>query len=209
MSQNSQENTCVRVSFLIKMQVCDSGTGVFLWILWKFKEHLFYRTPLGDCFCWCEFETLKAATRGLLWKKVFLEIPQNSQENTCARVSRRPATKLKKRNWRHRYFPVDFAKFLRTPFLQNTSGLLPREVFFKKAVLKYFAIFTGKHLYWSLCSVKFQASRSAILLKKTPTQMFFRKYYEFLRASILKNIRKRLLIYVMCSLSFLVFFLIK
>ena len=136
-------------------------------------------------------------------------MPKTSQENTCARVSSRPATKLKKRNWRHRYFPVDFAKFLRTPFLQNTSGLLPREVFFKKAVLKYFAIFTGKHLYWSLCSVKFQASRSAILLKKTPTQMFFRKYYEFLRTSILKNIRKRLLIYVMCSLSFLVFFLIK
>ena len=36
-SQNSQENTCARVSFLIKLQACvqlyskeDSGTGVFL-----------------------------------------------------------------------------------------------------------------------------------------------------------------------------------
>ena len=29
------------------------------------------------------------------------------------------ATLLKKRLW-HRCFPVDFAKFLRTPFLQNT-----------------------------------------------------------------------------------------
>ena len=28
-----------------------------------------------------------AATVGVLWKKVFLEISQNSQENTCARVS--------------------------------------------------------------------------------------------------------------------------
>ena len=28
----------------------------------------------------------KAATRGVLYKKVFLEISQNSQENTCARV---------------------------------------------------------------------------------------------------------------------------
>ena len=27
------------------------------------------------------------ATRGVLWEKVFLEISQNSQENTCARVS--------------------------------------------------------------------------------------------------------------------------
>ena len=31
----------------------------------------------------------------------------------------RPATLLKKRLW-HRYFPVNFAKFLRTPFPQNT-----------------------------------------------------------------------------------------
>ena len=29
----------------------------------------------------------EAFTRGVLWKKVFLEISQNSQENTCARVS--------------------------------------------------------------------------------------------------------------------------
>ena len=37
--QNSQESTCIKVSFLIKLQ--DSGTGVFLWI---------YRTTPGDCF---------------------------------------------------------------------------------------------------------------------------------------------------------------
>ena len=35
----------------------------------------------------------------------------------------RPATLLKKRLW-HRCFPVNFVKFLRTPFLQNTSGRL-------------------------------------------------------------------------------------
>ena len=34
-----------------------------------------------------------------------------------------PATLLKKRLWQ-RCFPVNFAKFLRTPFLQNTSGRL-------------------------------------------------------------------------------------
>ena len=34
-----------------------------------------------------------------------------------------PATLLKKRLW-YRRFPVNFAKFLRTPFLQNTSGRL-------------------------------------------------------------------------------------
>ena len=39
---------------------------------------------------------------------------ENSQESTCARVSF-----LKKRLW-HRWFPVNFAKFVKTPFLQNT-----------------------------------------------------------------------------------------
>ena len=65
-------------------------------------------------------------------KKVFLENSQNSQENTCARVSfliklqasacnfikkeTQPATLLKKRLW-HRCFPVNYAKFVRIPFL--------------------------------------------------------------------------------------------
>ena len=35
----------------------------------------------------------------------------------------RPATLLQQRLW-HRCFPVNFAKFLRIPFLQNTSGRL-------------------------------------------------------------------------------------
>ena len=64
----------------------------------------------------------EAATRGVkkcvLCKNVFLEISQNSQENTCGRVSfliKLPATLLKKRLW-HRCFPVNFTKFLRTAF---------------------------------------------------------------------------------------------
>ena len=39
--------------------------------------------------------------------------------NKVARL--RPATLSKKKLW-HRCFPVSFVKFLRTPFLQNTSG---------------------------------------------------------------------------------------
>ena len=35
----------------------------------------------------------------------------------------RPATSLKKKLW-HMCFPINFAKFLRTPFLRNTSGRL-------------------------------------------------------------------------------------
>ena len=44
-SQNSQENTCARISPLR-----DSFTG-FLRIFWNLKDHFFYKTPLGDCFC--------------------------------------------------------------------------------------------------------------------------------------------------------------
>ena len=72
-------------------------------------------------------ESAEAATRGVLYKKVFLEISQNLQENICAIVffnkvaSLRPATLLKKRLW-HMYFPVNFAKFLRTSFTQNTAS---------------------------------------------------------------------------------------
>ena len=54
-SQNSQENTCARVSFLIKLQ--DSACSFinketleqvfFLRTLWNFSEHLFQITPPG------------------------------------------------------------------------------------------------------------------------------------------------------------------
>ena len=38
---------------------------------------------------------------------------------------------LQKRLW-YRYFPVNFAKFLKTPFLQNTFGrLLPEKLLFQ------------------------------------------------------------------------------
>ena len=66
-------------------------------------------------------------------KKVFLEISQNSQENTCANVSfliklqQVPASLLKTRLW-HRCFPVNFAKFIRAPFFTEHHWWLPLEV---------------------------------------------------------------------------------
>ena len=55
----------------------------------------------------------EAVVRRYSLEKMFLEISQNSQENTCARVSF--SVRLQASRW-------NFAKFLRTPFLQNTSG---------------------------------------------------------------------------------------
>ena len=61
----------------------------------------------------------------------------------------RPATLLKKRLW-HRCFPVDFMKFLRIYFLQNTSGRLLLSV-------------------WIFCSHKFRSH--VVFLKFTQSKM--------------------------------------
>ena len=58
--QNSQENTCVRVYFLINLQDFKkrfSGTGIFLWILRNFLDYFFYRTTSDNCFWWYQFST--------------------------------------------------------------------------------------------------------------------------------------------------------
>ena len=67
------------------------------------------------------FDVINKVRISRLWvfcKRMFSEILQNSQENTCARDSF-----LKNSLW-HRCFPVNFMKFLRAPFWQNSSGLL-------------------------------------------------------------------------------------
>ena len=55
-----------------------------------------------------------------------------------------PATLLKKK-LRHRWFPVNF---VRTALFMDRSSRSQR--FFKTGAPKIFAIFTGKHLGWSL-----------------------------------------------------------
>ena len=51
------------------------------------------------------------------------DIISRSSHQRCSIGKGRPATLLKKRLW-HRCFPVNFVKFLRIRFLQNTSGRL-------------------------------------------------------------------------------------
>ena len=76
----------------------------------------------------------EAATKAIQWKKVFLEISENSKENTNA--SAQSSNFIKKRLW-YKCFPVNFLKFLRKPFLQNTSGrLLFQLLYWKQSKLK-------------------------------------------------------------------------
>ena len=70
----------------------------------------------------------QAVVRRCSLKKLFLEISQNSQENTCARVSfliklhGLACNLFIKKETLAQVLSVNFVKFLRTPFLQNTSG---------------------------------------------------------------------------------------
>ena len=84
------------------------------YLLKNFFCAVFIEASLSD------YTDSEAVARGCSVKKVFLEISQNSQENACGRVSFLIKiiikSLLKKRLW-HRRFPVNFAKFLRTPFL--------------------------------------------------------------------------------------------
>ena len=84
----------------------------------------------------------KQSSRGVLFKKVFLEISPNSQENTYASVSfliKLPAccNFLKKRLW-HRCFPVNFVKFLRTPFFYRTPLVGGSSVCFSLCLTKLY-----------------------------------------------------------------------
>ena len=69
---------------------------------------------------------IRLCTEAVTWswsvKKIFLKISQNSQENTCARVSLynnvavlRSPNLSKNRLW-HKCFSTNFAKFIGTPF---------------------------------------------------------------------------------------------
>ena len=94
----------------------------------------------------------EAATQRCSVKKVFLEISQNSQESTCARVSK--ACNCIKKETLEQVFSCEFLRnFLRTPFLTE-------------------------HLWWLLLSIywkllKSTSSRRIFTKSNTPPSIFF------------------------------------
>ena len=67
------------------------------------------------------FSLFRGSLLEVFYKKVFLESSQNSQKNTCVRVYFLIKLRAKKETLAH-FFRVNFGKFLRILFLQNTSG---------------------------------------------------------------------------------------
>ena len=61
---------------LLEFLLCSHTKIDFIWVIKIVKTVKLIDTKYSE-----------AATRGVLYKKVFLKISQNSQENTCARVS--------------------------------------------------------------------------------------------------------------------------
>ena len=114
-----------------------SNTGVFLWNLRKLEEHLFWKKSVNDCF-WNLFKFYEDCTLSLTYTsdsnwyiqkqptevfgrngtlRNFTKFTEKHLRHSLffKKVASRPVTLLKKRLW-HRCFPVNFVKFLRTPF---------------------------------------------------------------------------------------------
>ena len=145
----------------------------------KFVRETFYRTPEAV---------------GTL-----LEILQNSQENTCARASfliksqasgLRPATLLRLWYW---CFPMNFGKFLRTPFSQNTSWQLLLIVLWKVS-LTNFTKCTGKQLFQSPFLNKSEMQAWNFPKKRLQHRCFYVSFVNFLWTPISQNTWKQLLL---------------
>ena len=66
-------------------------------------------------------------------------------------------------------------------FSYSTSRSSPPEVFYKKAVLKISAIFTGKNLHWNLFLIKLKRLQHS--LKATPTEVSSCEYCRIFKNS--------------------------
>ena len=152
---------------------------------------------------------------------MFLEISQNSQENTCARVSflikLQPATLLKKRLWHrpatlskkrlwYRCFPVNFVKFLRTPFTEHlwTTATLFFSYLFSGSDYQILPCFRGscsqvfqkciqnlvKHLGWTFLQKQFTTDRSTVnyFLKKLHLRQGYGHTSAFYKLDVSKSL---------------------
>ena len=147
-------------------------------------------------------------------EKLFLKISQNSQKNTCATVSflnkvvrLRLTTLSKKRLW-HRCFPVNFDKFLRTPFftehlwwlylsaksLINTKTAAIWRCSVRK--LKLFGKVTREHTWCSPILVKLQVFSLELYQNSTPSGVFSFEFSENFQNRCLQDTSERLFLLV-------------
>ena len=129
-------------------------------------------------------------------EKVFLETSQNSQENTCARVSflMKACNFIKKRPW-DRCLPVNFAKFIET--YRKLTFSLKFQIFKRKLLLfsvtvwltfcqNYMTHLFKRYIDKIVCLVSQGVSGFLLFIL---TQMFWRNKISSLKKK-LKNLRK-------------------
>ena len=116
---------------------------------------------------------------------------QKSQENTCARVSflmrlQASACNFIKNDW-HRCFPVNFAKFLVIPFLQNISGRLllyvsPRKHTFspKESTISPSKVQMIKGKYGNFCGYCYRFLSSLLYIMSRYIKKKFAQVYIFI-----------------------------
>ena len=118
--KDSQENTCVKVSFfscelseIFKNTVfVENPNGCF-----RASKQLVYQKPSG---LKCSIFGVILSIFGVILVHIFPHSDQNNSEyghfSRSESCRLRPATLLKMRIW-HKCFPLNFVKSLRTPFL--------------------------------------------------------------------------------------------
>ena len=83
-------------------------------------------------------------------KGVLGNFPKFTGKHLCRvyfliKLQARPANLLRRRLW-HMCFPVNFEKFLRTPFLQNTSGGLLLDIVFILYFFGFLQVYTTRRI---------------------------------------------------------------
>ena len=124
----SKIGAAVSNKYHVQLQKCvccsQKSEGAIIGILLK-KTCNFIRKRLQ--YCKVYKNTRSSHQRCSIIKVVLINFAKFTGKPLCQSLflnkvaALRSATLLRKRPW-HRCFPVNFAKFIRTPFLQNTSG---------------------------------------------------------------------------------------
>ena len=104
--------TSINPSFKSQQPLCKMFTNSLLWNITAL-----HRLKYKSCHSWFVNICPEAATRGVLWKKMLLEISQNSQENTCARAS------FIKKETLAQVFSSEFCEISKNTFFYRTPPL--------------------------------------------------------------------------------------
>ena len=175
--------------------------GVFLWILRIFEEHLFYGTPLGDCFCSIKITFTKNKPQEIFYREyIFFDfskfnnelklvfsdgnIPSYDKiEDLFLEVLNSHAT-VKKKMLRANFIQL-MSKPLRKAIMKRFYKSSRPEVFSKKGVRKSFAKFRAKHLCQNLFFNKVAGLRHITLKKRKKKRLAQEMSCEF--CEIFKN----------------------